>query len=147
VKLLFKFLLIFLISGFCFSVELLVKATDHWMDDLKQQEINAMDEAERASYDARSQLGDIIVVRPDGWGWGLSEGLPRFIIIKLPFMTMEEASQYESSIFDDVDPEKLLKHRKFYIHKNDVNSIIQLGGIYTLNDASEIPSYIATKLS
>lgn len=32
----------------------------------------------------KERLGDILVVRPTGWGWGKKECLPSFWIVKLP---------------------------------------------------------------
>lgn len=42
--------------------------------------------------------GDVVIVKPDGWKWGKCEGLPRFIVLKVPSMTIESAEQYIESL-------------------------------------------------
>jgi hypothetical protein len=103
--------------------ELLIRAKKHWMDDLKQEEIDKMTKEQKQSYDARSQIGDIIVVRPDGWNWGKEECLPNFVVVKVPQMTDEEAKKYEESLMSlDKEP-ILLKHRKYTIDKTVVDDV------------------------
>ena len=63
--------------------ELLVKAKPHWKDSWNQTKINSLSENEKRHYNARSQIGDIIVVKQDGWNWGKEERLPNFIVIKI----------------------------------------------------------------
>jgi len=92
-----------LISTSAYSAELLVKAKPHWMDSLKQDEIDKMSDMQKEHYNARSQVGDIIVVRPDGWKWGKEECLPNFIVVKVPGMTIEEAKKYEEQLTEMVD--------------------------------------------
>lgn len=38
--------------------------------------------------------GDIVLAKPDGWSWGKCEGPPKFNILKVPGMSIEEAEQY-----------------------------------------------------
>ena len=114
------FLLLFLgitINGF--SAELLVRAKPHWMDSFTQSEVDKMSAGEKQSYEARSQIGDIIVVRPDGWVWGSEECLPNYVLVKIPQITESEAKKYEESLWDKTDPQKpiLLRHRKNNIPK------------------------------
>ena len=105
--------------------ELLVKAKPHWMDSLSKEEVDKMSVGEKQSYEARSQIGDIIVVRPDGWQWGKEECLPNFIVVKVPQMTESEAKKYEESLQDNSDPEKpiMLKVRKYNIDKVVVDDV------------------------
>ena len=103
--------------------ELLIKAKPHWMDDLKQEDIDKMTKEQKLSYDARSQLGDIVVVRPDGWNWGREECLPNFIIVKVPQMTETEAKKYEESLMSLDEKPVLLKHRKYTIDKTVVDDV------------------------
>lgn len=112
--------------------ELLVKAKPHWQDSIKQAEINKMSEGERASYNARSQIGDIIVVRPDGWPWGKCECLPDFVIIKLPNVKAEDIKHYEQPLMDTTDPRNpvVLKRRKHAVDIGTVEDCIkEVGGI------------------
>lgn len=78
--------------------ELLVRAQAHWMDSLKQEDIDKMTPEQKQSYEARSQVGDIIVVRPDGWQWGKCECLPDYVVIKRPDLKIEDAKVYEEQL-------------------------------------------------
>ena len=78
--------------------ECLIRAKGHWKDSWTPAQVNKLSIAEKEQYDARTQLGDIVVIRPDGWEWGREECLPNFILVKIPDMTVEEAKQYEDSI-------------------------------------------------
>jgi hypothetical protein len=95
------------------------------MDDLPQKEVDLMTKEQLQSYNARSQIGDIIVVRPDGWVWGKEECLPNFIVVKVPQMTETEAKKYEESLTDNTDKEKpvLLKVRKHIMDKTVVDDV------------------------
>jgi len=117
-----------LISSSCFGAELLVKAKPHWMDDFKQEDIDKLTFRDKQSYEARSQIGDIIVVKPDGWKWGKEECLPNYIVIKIPDLKIEDAKKYEESLEDNTDPENsiILKHRKHQIPKIVVDNAKQL---------------------
>jgi hypothetical protein len=108
--------------------ELLVKAKPHWMDSLTQEEVSKMSDAAKQNYESRSQIGDVVVVRPDGWQWGKEECLPNFIVVKVPQITFEEAKKYEEALVDNSNPEKpiLLKHRKHQIPKVVVDNSILL---------------------
>ena len=127
--------------------EALIRAKGHWKDAWNQAKVNSLDTSERQSYDARTQLGDIVVIRPDGWEWGREEGLPNFVLVKIPDMTVEEAKQYEDSIMDNTDPEhsKLLRFRKWYLKPTWVNTIISQGGVYTISKATVV-NYIEAKV-
>jgi hypothetical protein len=50
-------------------------------------------------YDSRTQVGDVIVVRPDGWEWGTRECLPEYVVIKLPGVSEEDAKKETSEYF------------------------------------------------
>ena len=108
--------------------ELLVRAKPHWMDSLIQSDIDKMSKEQKQSYEARSQIGDIIVVRSDGWKWGKEECLPNFVIIKIPNLKIEDAKKYEECLMDITVPEKpiLLKHRKYQIPKTVIGNAKQL---------------------
>ncbi len=135
--------------------ELLVKAKTHWMDSLKQDDIDKMDEGKKRSYEARSQIGDVIVVRPDGWDWGKEECLPNFIVVKVPDMTIEEAKKYEESLMEkviekdlggkDAEVMKMIKVRKYNIEKTVVDDVKATLGSHVEFTKTNILSKITEK--
>lgn len=127
--------------------EALIRAKTHWKDAWNQSKINSLTPAELDEYVARTQLGDIVVIRPDGWTWGSEEGLPNFVLVKIPDMTVEEAKQYEDSIMDNTDPDrpKMVRFRKWFLKPTWVNTIISQGGVYTISK-SVVTNYIEQKV-
>ena len=139
--------------------ELLVKAKAHWMDSLKQDEIDKMSNMQKEQYNSRSQIGDVIVVRPDGWVWGKEECLPNFIVVKVPGMTIEEAKKHEEQLVEYVDKDgkvvpksmdsdsqircRVLKVRKYAIPSADVSASL---GTTTM-DKTILTSKLITKVS
>lgn len=119
------FILFLLVTKNCLSAELLVKANQHWMDSLTQVEISKFSQQELDQYNARSQIGDIIVVRPDGWQWGKEEGLPKYVVVKVPGMTEVEMREYEKNLIDTTTPEnsKLIRIRKYALPKTYISNI------------------------
>ena len=96
--------------------ELLVKAKAHWMDSLSQQDVDALSDKKKNSYNARSQIGDVILVRPDGWKWGKCECLPGYIVIKLSGTPEKDLKYLEEplvEINEEIQRSKLLKKRKY----------------------------------
>jgi len=105
--------------------ELLVRAKNHWMDELTQKEVDALPDGNKETYTARSQKGDIIVVKPDGWIWGKSERLPNYVVVKVPGMKYEDAKKYEESLLDTTGEEPItLRKRKHNILGTDVDAAI-----------------------
>jgi len=51
--------------------------------------------------DARGcyKKGDIVDVRPDGFRWGREEGPPKFYIVKMPDLKVEDARKYMQPLF------------------------------------------------
>jgi len=109
--------------------ELLVRAKSHWMDSFTQAQIDSLDESKKASRNARTQIGDIICVRPDGWTWGKEECLPTFIVARLPQYSVEDAKHFEEVLMDNTDPEHpfMLKRRKYRVPPNIVQQYVDLG--------------------
>jgi len=118
--------------------ELLCRAKPHWQDEWDAIKVASLNESELRSYNARSQIGDIIVVRPDGWVWGREECLPNFIVIKIPDLKLEDAKKYEESLMEQFLDDKgntqirMLKHRKYQTPKTVIDNAKQL----TLNSIS-----------
>ena len=115
--------------------EFLIKAKPHWKDNFTQEQIDAMSEGDRVIFEGRSQIGDIIVVKPDGWGWGKRERLPNYIVIKIPGLSIEDAQKYEESLSElktvsrvgmpDTQVMTNIKRRKYAIPQNVVTTAIQ----------------------
>lgn len=111
--------------------ELLVKAKSHWKDGFTQAQIDALTPKQLDEFNSRSQIGDIIVVRPDGWVWGKEECLPNFVVIKIPSLSYEDAKGFEEQLQAEVDDllsptgktMKVLKRRKYQIPLEIVNSL------------------------
>lgn len=129
-KKLLLILFLCLIPTTVFSAELLVRAKSHWMDTLTQAEVDKMTLEQKQSYEARSQVGDIVVVRGDNWQWGKEECLPNYVVVKIPQITEVEAKQYEQSLMvqDGVDTQgipimKMLRHRKYALPRTDIQTI------------------------
>jgi phage pi2 protein 07 len=101
-----------LASSQCYAAELLVKASPHWMDSLTEDEVDDLTDDQKEAYDARTQIGDIIVVRADNFTWGNSECLPDFIVIKIPGMSYDDAKEFEKSLWKGSDTNKKLKKRR-----------------------------------
>lgn len=126
------------------AVELLVRAKPHWMDSLTQKDVDVMSTEQKQSYESRSQIGDVVVVRPDGWLWGNEECLPNFIIVKVPDMPYEEAKKYEESLNEQFIDDKgetqsrMLKVRKYQIPLVDVEEAKSKNGILNRTKAEKI---------
>ena len=80
-----------------FAAELLVKLEPCWIESLSPQE-KIIQHKEDAVY---PEVGEIIVVKPDGWKWGKKECPPKYIVIKVPNMPMEKAKIYEGYSTED----------------------------------------------
>lgn len=50
--------------------------------------------------------GDIVDVRPDGHPWGREEGLPKFVIVKIPGLDPATVMHLMSMNEDRTDPER-----------------------------------------
>jgi hypothetical protein len=96
--------------------ELLVRAKSHYLDKLSPEEVAKMTKEQLQSYNARSQIGDVIVVRPDGW---------EYIVVRTK-ETLEEAKKYEESLSEQTEIDgkvesKMLKVRKYNISLAEVS--------------------------
>jgi len=100
--------------------ELLVKAQEAWNHEADTKK---MTDDEIKAWNARSRKGDVIVVRPDGWAWGREECPPRFVVIKIPGVKVEDVKHYEEQLIevDDVNYKaEMFKTRK---HAVDVATV------------------------
>ena len=137
-------ILFMLVCSVAHSAELLVKAQEPWNNDI---DTSKMTKEELQSFNARSRKGDIIVVKPDGWKWGREECPPRFVVVKLKGVKVEDVKHYEEPIYDEKDVENttLLKVRKYAIDTSTVNDCMaQIGGIKEMQKA-EFDTKLITK--
>lgn len=116
--------------------EFLVKARANWMESLTEQE--RIDRGLVDKYNRRGVIGDIIVVKPNGWKWGKLEGPPGFVVLKVPNMSMEDAKKYEERLTEIVEEDGkeialTRKKRKYQLPsivvdnaKNEVDGVLQL---------------------
>ena len=112
--------------------EFLLRAKPHWKDTWDSAKLATLSQQELRQYNARTQIGDIVVVRPDGWVWGNEECLPNFLVVKVPGIVLPH--NYEESLMaqDGVDEQGhsimvMLKHRKFQVPIAWMNSKIADG--------------------
>lgn len=68
--------------------------------------------------------GDIVDVRPDGWGWGLSEGPPLFVVVKIPGVSAKAYQHltdphYSEILGADATP-IMLKRREWKVNLDSV---------------------------
>jgi len=47
---------------------------------------------------------DIISVKPDGSNWGKNECLPKFLVVSIPEMTVDDGRKYCDKVMSAVDP-------------------------------------------
>lgn len=115
--------------------EFLVKAKAHWMDTSEkfQRDLPYLLSSGVRSYEARTMVGDIIVVKPDGWIWGREECPPTFIVVKVLGMSYEEAMRLMHPVMQqDSENEAdsiLIRRRRFAVPTQVVDSVVAQGGV------------------
>jgi len=108
--------------------ELLVRAAPHWKDSFTQDQIDALQGEELDEYNARTQIGDVVCVYEDGVCTEDPSPNSKFILIKIPGVTLAQAKQYVRRV-SKVENKKriLLKRRKFRIPENWVKNKVDQG--------------------
>ena len=115
--------------------EFLIKATEHWMDDVKQGDRNKYwTTQDWEQFERRTQLGDPIVVMPDGHGWGAEEGLPKFIVARVLDMDVTEGQSYLDQLFTEIEhlldngeieiEQIRIRNKKNAVPKNWVSTVV-----------------------
>jgi len=104
--------------------EFLIKAKAHWMDNLTQQQVSALPPLLQSTYAIRSQKGDIICVRPDGWTWGNAEVRPDYIVVKIPGLVLDKDYEYPLLEEVGVDEYEVRAKRKWCIPEAAVNAVV-----------------------
>ena len=89
--------------------------------------------------------GDLVNYKPDGWsdtpGWGQSQYPVKFVVVKCPGISMEEAEAagYRDALVNDSGVDK--RHR-YSISAENVDAIIAVGGIVTHTKAQLLSTII-----
>lgn len=113
--------------------EFLIQAKQNWMDSLSPGDVNKLSPVQRQAYDARSQKGDIVIVKPDGWQWGNEERLPNYIVVKVPSISIEEAlSKTGRWDLHSGSTYTLYRKYRFSIPASYVDTVIAGGGTITV---------------
>jgi hypothetical protein len=60
-----------------------------------------------------SKRGHLIAVRPDGWQWGSGEGLPNFVFVKIPGISVDTVRKYIQAWFDNSNPDEPVVKSKY----------------------------------
>ena len=70
--------------------------------------------------DARGcfKTGDVVVAAPDGHQWGAAERLPRFVVIKIPGLALEDVRQF-------AEPAEDARRKWRFIRENAPPEIMQ----------------------
>jgi len=125
--------------------ELLIQAKPHWTESATQEQL---DKCNPQSVNARIQLGDIVVVKPNGWEWGREECLPNYYILKVPNISVEEAEFAVQSLMDTSGDEPvMLKKRKYQIPPQIINQLNNNDGVLTTQVDSTWLSNLIEKTS
>jgi len=91
--------------------------------------------------------GDIVEVRPDGANYGKEEGLPKFVVIKIPDLTITQAQKYVAPHLS-ADKQTVLRRRLYSGLLDSVPAAVKLElkatGVVTVT-FSQIRNYIKNK--
>lgn len=123
--------------------ELLVQAKPHWIDTLTQSEKDNLPGFVKRTMNARSQIGDIIVIQPDGWVWGREERLPNYIVVKIPGVPVEDVKFLVRKLYGGFEPNGkriVLRKRKhkipsIFMNRNKNKDVVEV-------DSTKITQFI-----
>ena len=104
--------------------------------------------AENPSNNPAKQIGDVVVVKPDGWKWGKEECLPRYVVVKVPDMTVKEAEKYVEPLIknpDDIEKATVEKYRKYDFKGKVVTDAKQLSASAVSLTKTNVETNIETK--
>ena len=95
--------------------------------------------------------GDIVTIMPDGHVWGKEEGLPKFVVVKIPGLTVDAAKKYaEPSYVLGNESFGLAERRKWRVLVDSIptnikNQLLTNGQVtVTLN---QVRNYIEDRLT
>lgn len=95
--------------------------------------------AQASKNPAASEVGDIIIVRPDGHKWGKCECLPEYLVVKFPDIKTETVKQYEEQLTQVNELTRavdIIKRRKFKLPLTTIQSMVTLGRSETTLDTT-----------
>lgn len=81
--------------------------------------------------------GDVVVVMPDRHEWGAAEGLPTFVVVKIPGLDVEKAKAFlepETEIDQETGERVTTRRRRWGVKWND----LPLGVRNALRDNGEV---------
>ena len=85
-------------------------------------------------YEKSYKKGDIVVVFPDGHKWGKEEGPPKFVIVKVPGMSVKEGRKYIAG--GTVDGKEV--RRRFHIPRDLLSKALRQGGTVKLDKTNAL---------
>jgi len=93
--------------------------------------------------------GDVVVVMPDGNVWGKAEGLPKFVIVKVPGLPVDQARKYVESEADATG-DNIITRRKFKLLVDDIpqalKNQLKAKGEVTVS-WNQVKSYVKNKVT
>lgn len=95
--------------------------------------------------------GDIVEVRPDGAAYGKEEGLPKFVIVKIPGLAVETALKYMAPSYVLGNPEMgIAERREWNVLVDDIpnavkNQLLSSGEVTVT--LSQVRNYIKNKFT
>ena len=132
--------------------EFLIKAEGNkWMEALAKESWTTK-KLTQEQFDARSEIGDIVVVRSDGYPWGKCECPPQYVVIKVPKMDWEKAKAvlekglYETRIIDsrEVEQQVLRKKHLYQVPSTLVDLAVKEKGVLEIKE-EEMIAYISKR--
>jgi len=131
--------------------EFLIKAEGNkWMEALAKESWSTKNLTQE-QFDARSEIGDIVVVRDDGHPWGKCECPPQYVVIKVPKMDWEkvkavvEKGLYETRMITidsrEVEQQVMRKKHLYKVPSTLVDTAIKEKGVLEIKE-EEMVGYI-----
>lgn len=94
-----------------------------------------------------SEVGDIIIVRPDGHVWGKAECLPEYLVVKVPTIEYFQVQKFESNLYDAEG--NYVARRKYKVPLATVQAWVTLGNsvvtISKVNDRKTLIERVVEK--
>ena len=92
------------------------------------------------------KLGHVIAVMPDGHKWGKEECLPKFYIVKLPEVKVEEVKKYLESKMDLATATEAIAIRKYKLDvttlPRETKETLEKDGVITLEKVADFEGYL-----
>lgn len=92
------------------------------------------------------KLGHVIDVKPDGHAWGKSECLPKFYLVKLPKVSVENVQKFLDAKMDLVTGTKQIAIRRYKLDVANlptaIKTALERDGVITINKVSDFEGYL-----